>query len=472
MLVDMSDSEFKRGGRGAPGSSIAPRSSRLKAWVAGLLFGVIAIGAAEQPNILVIITDDHGYGDVSAFRPNADVRTPNIDRLATEGMLFTTMRANCTVCSPSRAAILTGRYQDRVGVPGVIRTNPAESWGFLDPKVPTLANHLHTAGYHTAIVGKWHLGLTSPNTPNERGFAFFHGFLGDMMDSYTTHLRQGNNYLRRNQEVIAPKGHATDLFTGWACDYLEERGAAKTPFFLYLAYNAPHFPIEPPADWLQRVKERAPGMEAKRALNVALVEHLDDGIGRVLAKLKETGLDRTTMVVFTSDNGGSLPHAQNNDPWRDGKQSHYDGGLRVPFVLRWPGKVTAGTRTDHAGLTFDIFATALEAAGVSLPAGSDAVSLMPVLQGGTGSSAPRNMYFSRREGGAVYGGKSYEALIRGEWKLMQNDPFSPLELYNLKDDPQERKNVIKENPRIARELQAALRTHIQRGGVIPWQPPQ
>jgi len=400
------------------------------------------------------------------------VRTPNIDRLAAEGMMFTSMRANGTVCSPTRAALMTGRYQDRVGVPGVIRTNAAESWGYLDPNVPTLGNHLHTAGYHTAIVGKWHLGLTSPNTPNERGFAFFHGFLGDMMDSYTTHVRQGNNYMRRNQEVIDPKGHATDIFTGWACDYLKERASVKTPFFLYLAYNAPHFPIEPPAEWLQRVQRRTPGMDPKRALNVALVEHVDDGIGRVLTTLKETGLERSTLVVFTADNGGSLPHAQNNDPWRDGKQSHYDGGLRVPFILRWPGKVAAGSRTDYAGLTFDIFATALEAAGVVIPSGSDAVSLMPVLRGETLPGEPREMYFSRREGGAGYGGKSYEALIHGEWKLMQNDPFSPLELYNLKADPQERTNVIKENPGVAREMQAALRIHIQRGGATPWQPPR
>jgi arylsulfatase A-like enzyme len=436
-----------------------------------LWLGALAGRAADQPNILVILTDDHGYGDVSAFRPQGDVRTPNIDRLAAEGMTFTAMRANCTVCSPSRAALLTGRYPDRAGVPGVIRTNAAESWGYLDPKLPTLANHLAGAGYHTAIVGKWHLGLTSPNTPNERGFAFFHGFLGDMMDSYTTHLRQGNNYMRRNQEVIDPKGHATDIFTGWACDYLRERAKVKAPFLLYLAYNAPHFPIEPPPEWLQRVKARAPTMDPKRANNVALVEHVDDGIGKVLAVLKETGLEQTTLVVFTADNGGSLPHAQNNDPWRDGKQSHYDGGLRVPFALRWPGKVTAGSRTEYAGQTFDIFATCLEAAGIPAPPGTDAVSLVPVLQGRTPSAATRELYFTRREGGLAYGGKSYEALIRGEWKLLQNDPYSPLELYNLKEDPQERKNVIQQNPRIARELQTALRLHVQRGGATPWQPP-
>lgn len=430
-----------------------------------------AAPAAAKPNLLLILTDDHGYGDVSAYE-RRDVFTPNIDRLAAEGMLFTRMRANCTVCSPTRAALLTGRFADRAGVPGVIRTEPANSWGYLDPGVPTLADRLRTAGYQTAIVGKWHLGLQSPNTPNERGFDFFHGFLGDMMDSYSTHRRHGNNYMRRNREVVDPPGHATDLFSTWAADYVRERARDRQPFFLYLAYNAPHFPIEPPAEWLERVKRRAPDMDEKRAMNVAFVEHLDDGIGRVLAALKETGLDRTTLVVFTADNGGSLRHAQSNHPWRDGKGSHYDGGLRVPFAARWPATIAAGSRSDYAGLTFDAGATFLEAAGLAQPAHSDAVSLLPILRGEAPPAAPRELYFVRREGGAAYGGKSYEALIRGDWKLLQNNPYAPLELYNLKDDPYERTNVIRQQPKIARELEIALRAHIQRGGATPWQEPR
>ena len=153
-----------------------------------LLACVDLASAGTKPNLLIIVTDDHGYGDVSTYGAS-DVRTPHIDRLAAEGMVFTAMRANATVCSPSRAALLTGRYPDRVGVPGVIRTEPADSWGYFDPAVPTLADALKRAGYHTAIVGKWHLGLESPNTPNERGFDLFHGFLGDMMDSYLTQPR-------------------------------------------------------------------------------------------------------------------------------------------------------------------------------------------------------------------------------------------------------------------------------------------
>jgi arylsulfatase A-like enzyme len=443
---------------------------KLLALLVALLFASgPALVAAARPNFLIIFTDDHGYGDVSAYHPS-DVRTPNIERIGAEGMLFTAMRANCTVCSPSRAALLTGRYPDRVGVPGVIRTQPENSWGYFKAGVPTLADELKRAGYHTGIIGKWHLGLESPNLPNERGFDFFHGFLGDMMDSFTTHLRHGNNYMRRNREVIDPKGHATDIFSDWAIDYLRERAKAKRPFFLYLAYNAPHFPIEPPDEWLAKVKARAPQLDEKRARNVAFVEHLDFNIGRVLAVLDETGLTQNTVVVFSADNGGSLPHAQNNDPWHGGKQDHYDGGLRVPFMVRWPVEIKPGSRSDYAGLNFDLFPTFLELAGRKPSSELDAVSLVPVLRGET-NTRPRDLYFVRREGGPQYGGKSYEAIIRGDWKLMQNDPFRPLELYHLKDDPQEKNNLAATRKKELNELAAALRQHIQRGGSVPWQKP-
>ncbi|MCU0795192.1 MAG: sulfatase-like hydrolase/transferase [Akkermansiaceae bacterium] len=433
-----------------------------------LAFPSHAENPTQRPNFLIILTDDHGHGDVSCYGAR-DVRTPHIDRLAKEGMRFTTMRANGTVCSPTRAAILTGRYADRVGVPGVIRTDPRNSWGYFDPKTPTLANVLGDAGYHTAIIGKWHLGLTSPNLPNERGFAHFHGFLGDMMDSYTTHLREGHNYMRHNDEVIDPEGHATDLFSDWAAGYLHERSnISDQPFFLYLAYNAPHFPIEPPAEWLARVTKRMPDIDHKRANNVAFVEHLDAGIGRVLAALDETGLARNTVVVFTADNGGALAYGQSNEPWRGEKQDHYDGGLRVPFIVRWPVGVKPGSRSDYAGLLFDMFPTFVELAGIDPLEDLDARSLVPILNGGRVTEA-RDLYFVRREGGFKFGGNSYEALIRGEWKILRNDPFSPYELYHLAVDPRETKNVATTQRKKFEELAAAIRHHIQRGGTTPWQ---
>jgi arylsulfatase A-like enzyme len=445
--------------------------------ILGILCMAATSAAAEgvnntKPNIIIIMADDLGYSDVSLYG-RADVRTPHIDRIGKEGITFPNIRANCTVCSPSRAALLTGKFPDRVGVPGVIRTETDNTWGYLSQSVHTLPDYLKQAGYHTALIGKWHLGLEEPNIPNSRGFDFFHGFLGDMMDSYTTHLRHGHNYMRKNREVIKPTGHATDLFTDWTCDYSRERAnETQTPFFLFLAYNAPHGPIQPPADWLAKIKERDPSLSPKRAAIVALIEHLDDGIGKVLDALKENGLDQNTIVAVTSDNGGALEAGSCNDPWRGGKQDFYDGGLRVPFVLRWPAKVKPGTQCDYAGLVFDLFPTALDVAGTPLPTDLDARSLVPIFEGGGMNTPARELYFVRREGGPKYAGKSYEAIIHGDWKLMQNDPFSPLQLFNLKDDPQEKTDLAKQDTKRVREMSNALRARIQAGGVAPWGKPE
>ena len=334
----------------------------------GLAFGQawIAPACAAPPNIVVILTDDQGRGDYSAFG-TPDIRTPAIDRLFREGMDLRDFRANCPVCSPTRAALLTGRYPDRAGVPGVIRTHPENSWGFLSPGAVLLPTALKAAGYHTAIIGKWHLGLESPNTPNERGFDSFRGFLGDMMDDYMTHRRHGINYMRRDGEEIDPEGHATDLFSDWAVEYLEERAKTDRPFFLYLAYNAPHDPIQPPPDWLRKVKERQPDMDEARARLVALIEHLDAGIGRVLGALDRLGLAGETLVVFTSDNGGVLRNGAVNGPYRGEKQHMYEGGLRVPGAARWPGRIAAGSRSERLVATMDLFPTLCEAAGAAVP---------------------------------------------------------------------------------------------------------
>lgn len=434
------------------------------AWLCPALNAQVA-----KPNFLIILTDDHGYGDVSVYQ-NAGVQTPNIDRIGKEGIVFTAMRSNCTVCSPSRAALLTGRYADRVGVPGVIRTRPENSWGYFDPKVPTLADELKKSGYHTAIVGKWHLGLESPNLPNERGFDFFHGFLGDMMDDYYECTRDGKNYLRRNAEVVEPTAHATDMFTNWAISYLKERKQEPDkPFFLYLAYNAPHFPIQPPREWVEKVLKREPNMSKARASSVAFVEHLDAAVGRVLETLTETGLDRNTVLVFAADNGGSLAHDQNNAPWRGGKQDHYDGGLRVPFMLRWPKLVKPGGRSDYQGLVFDVFPTFLELADAKLSSELDAMSLMPIVRG-EAMPGGRELYFVRREGGD-YGGESYHALIQDGWKLMRNMPTGPLELYNLAEDPAEKNDLAGQEVDKLKAMTDRMQRHIQRGETTPWKKP-
>jgi len=427
--------------------------------------------APPKPNILVILTDDQGYHDVSYYGTK-DIRTPYMDQLAKEGMRFDNFYANCPVCSPTRAALLTGRYQDHVGVPGVIRTHASNSWGYLDTRARMLPTELKKAGYHTALIGKWHLGLESPNTPTERGFDTFKGWLGDMMDDYWQKRRHEVNYMRDNAKTIDPEGHATDLFTQWSVEYIQQRAKTGKPFFLYLAYNAPHFPVQPPADWLKRVQQREPGIPQKRAELVAFIEHLDDGIGKVIAALKASGQYDNTLIVFSSDNGGHLPSLANNGPARDGKQSMYEGGLRVPTAMVWPGKIKPGTISEQVNLTMDLFPTLLEVAGAQAVQSIEGRSFLPTLLGQPAPSEPnRPLYFTRREGGSEYGGQCSYALRLGDWKLVKNTPFQPMELFNLKEDPLEKQNVIKDHPKVYQQLNNLLMARIQEAGKVPWQRP-
>ncbi len=425
-----------------------------------------AQGPANRPNIIVILVDDLGYGDLSSYGAT-DLKSPHIDKLMESGMRFDRFYANCPVCSPTRAALLTGRYPDLVGVPGVIRTHIKDNWGYLSPRAVLLPRMLKRAGYHTALVGKWHLGLTSPNTPNERGFDHFHGFLGDMMDDYHTHRRHNINYMRLDDAEIDPEGHATDLFTDWALDYIEQRARTNQPFFLYLAYNAPHDPIQPPDEWLERTKQREKGISDKRATLVALIEHLDAGIGKVIDVLRETGLSDKTLVVFTSDNGGHLGLGAGNGPLRAGKGAMYEGGIREPMCAVWPGRIRAGTRSQRVTLTMDIFPTVCAAAGVDVTHEIDGVSFLPTLCSNNQPDEDRFLFWVRREGGR-YGGRAYYAARYGDFKLLQNSPFEPLELYNLAADPQERTPLDKKHP-MYEKLFTALGAHICQAGAVPWQ---
>ncbi len=430
--------------------------------------------AAHRPNIVMILVDDLGYGDLSSYGA-MDMKTPNIDKLVASGMRFNNFYANCPVCSPTRASLLSGRYPDLVGVPGVIRTHLTNNWGYIAPQVVLLPKLLGRAGYHTAIVGKWHLGLASPNTPTERGFDYFHGFLGDMMDDYYKHRRHGNNYMRLasreagslNDKEIHPEGHATDLFTQWAIDYIRRRSGSGQPFFLYLAYNAPHTPIQPPADWLQRIRDRQPNISNKRTKLVALIEHLDDGIGKVITALKDSGLSNDTLVIFTSDNGGQLNVGANNGPLRAGKQDMYEGGIRVPMCAVWPGKIKPGSQSNRVALTMDLFPTICEVADADIAHKIDGRSILPTLLGKDKPAENRFLFWVRREGGN-YGGRAYYAARSGDYKLVQNSPFEPLQLYNLKDDPQEQHPLDKKH-RMYRKLFTALRNHIIEAGAVPWQ---
>ena len=218
------------------------------------------------------------------------------------------------------------------------------------------------------------------------------------------------------------------------------------------------------------MQQREPDASAARAKLIALIEHMDDGIGKILRTLSETGLSKNTVIVFTSDNGGQLSVGANNGQLRDGKQSMYEGGLKVPTCIVWPNVIAANTTTNRRALTIDLFPTLCEIAQTEVPNKIDGISLLPTLLGKEQITNDRDFFYHRREGGTRYGGLTTNAIRRGEWKLLRNSPFAPLELYNLKADPLEQTDLANKAPRQFHELSAALRVQIQRSGAVPWQP--
>lgn len=450
----------------------------------GLLFAASVLEAqetpapatprAQRPNVLVILVDDLGWGELGALG-REDLETPSIDGLYDEGTRFDSYYTTSCACSPARASLLSGRYPDRVGVQGGIRTKRKQSWGDLADDAVLLPARLREAGYQTAMVGKWHLGLREPDLPNARGFESFRGFLGDMMDDYYTHERQGRNFMRDDGEEVEAKGHATELFTDWACEFLRDRDEER-PFFLYLAYNAPHVPIQPPADRLAAYRERHPDVAPQRAALCAMVEHLDESIGRVLATLEAEGLARDTLVLFASDNGADVRAGGRNGGLRGGKATLYEGGVRVPAAVRWPGRAQAGGRVDRPVASIDVLPTLLELAGAEPDAASDGVSWVPLLDAqlaaGTErateeASEPRSLFFVYRAA-HLDGGKAIRAVRRGDWKLVQVHPARPLELYDLARDPAEANDLARQEPKRLAELRAAIEEHARASRDVPW----
>jgi len=288
------------------------------------------------------------------------------------------------------------------------------------------------------------------------------------MDDYYTHRRHDINYMRRNGKTIDPEGHATDLFSDWAVEVIEQRKNKAKPFFLYLPYNAPHNPIQPPADVLKEVTDRESGIEEKRAKLVALIEHMDQGIGKVLSALKESGQMDNTLIVFTSDNGGALRFGANNGSLRSGKGDMFEGGIRVPACVVWPGHIEAGTRSDRVAMTMDLFPTFAALAGAEATQSIEGVSILDTLLKDDQTPDERTLVWVRREGGHRYNGRAYYAIRQGNWKLLQNTPFEPMALYDLESDPQETTPLPINHPQY-RTLSQELVNHISRSGLIPWQ---
>lgn len=467
------------------------------------LCSACAVAEGNKPNIVFILADDLGYGDLSSYGA-PDLETPNIDRIGYEGVRFTNFYASSSVCSPTRAALLTGRHPELVGVPGVTRPHlPQRDWGYLSPDATLLPEHLSAEGYDTALTGKWHLGLDGPNTPNRRGFDIFQGWLSGMMDYYT-HRQFGHNFMRDGKAQIDPSGHTTDLITDWAVSYINSREDGSDPYFLYVAYTAPHNPMQPRPDYVERARARVASMredtpssaspswplvvhegmtEEDRLKLIGLVEHMDDGVGEILDALEATGDLENTVVMFASDNGGLLRDGGWNGPvYRAGKGSMYEGGLVVPFLARLPNSIYTNRTDDGVWSMIDVAPTLLRLAGMDVPQDMDGVDFSNSLLSGSGSAPERDLFFVRRDGQVqnyriagerfvMYGG-AMRAVRRGPWKLLRPSPFDDAELYNLEIDPGELNNVIADHPDIARDLFLALQNHIGQGGQTPWRRPE
>jgi arylsulfatase A-like enzyme len=415
--------------------------------------------AAARPNIIVIVADDYGYADVG-FNGCTDIPPPNLDSLARRGARFSNGYVTHPYCSPSRAGLLSGRYQQRFGHEANPTYLPEDTAVGLPVTETLLPRLLADAGYVTGAVGKWHLGAAPCFRPAARGFAESYGFLGGGHQYLPLTNKATGAVADWKVEYNAPllKNGAEQPFDGYMTDILSREAAAfvtrhtAEPFFLYVAYNAVHTPLQAPEKYLSRLPNIA---DPRRRTYAAMTVAMDDGVGQVLAALRAGGIEKDTQVWFFSDNGGPATNVAPtcNAPLRGHKGSLYEGGIRVPFVLQWPAAVKPGTVIDVPVISLDLFATALAVADAK-PANSqapDGLSLLPLLKGDTANFDSRVLHW--RDGG----GKAGKWAIRqGRWKLVRTGtPLhpGPLELFDLAADISEAKNLASENPEIAARLQ-------------------
>ncbi|MEK7995433.1 MAG: arylsulfatase [Planctomycetota bacterium] len=427
----------------------------------------VSAARADRPNIIFILADDLGYGDLGCYGQKT-IQTPNINRLAAEGMRFTDHYAGSTVCAPSRCCLMTGLHTGHA----IVRGNANVP---LRPSDVTVAELLKNVGYSTGIIGKWGLGEAgSTGIPNKQGFDYWFGYLNQ---------RHAHNYyptfLWRNQEQVPlknevrdvnpPGGVATkrveyshDLFAAEALRFVEQNKDGR--FFLYLTFTIPHAnneaknqgmevpSYEPYAnrDWPEPQKGHA-----------AMITRMDGDIGRLMARLKELGLDNNTLVMFSSDNGphkeggGDPEFFKSSGPLRGYKRALYEGGIRVPLIARWPGRIKAGAVSSHVSAFWDFLPTCCELAGAEAPEGIDGLSMLPALLGKAGQAKHEFLYWEFHEQG------KRQAVRMGDWKGVRlnvaKDPDAPIELYNLKDDVGETKNVAGQNPGIVEKIEKYMK---------------
>ncbi len=414
----------------------------------------------RPPNIVFILADDLGYGDLGCYGQK-EIQTPNLDRLAANGIRFTQAYAGATVCAPSRCCLMTGKH----GGHGTVRGNKKPEVG-LRAGEPTVASLLKTAGYGTALFGKW--GLGGPGTgsvPNTRGFDQFYGYLDQQHahNSYPEHLwdNQNESFLTKNwfnrRQVFS-----NDVFTTKSLDYLKAQSGSK-PFFLYIPYTIPHADNE--RGEMERMGMDVPDLAPYTARNwpevekafAASITRLDKDVGRILQTLDERGLTNDTLVIFSSDNG---PHKEGNHDAnffhssgavRGTKRDLYEGGIRVPAIAYWRGRIKPSQVSDAPWAFWDLLPTACALANVTPPSGTDGKDIRPTLLEGKPVSRDY-FYWEFHERGFA------QAVRQGDWKLVRQQPKFELELFNLKDDVRELKNVAAEHPDVVARLKALFTT--------------
>jgi arylsulfatase A-like enzyme len=408
------------------------------------------IASGDKPNIILILADDLGYGDVGCYGSKV-INTPYIDALAKGGMRFTDFHANGPMCSPTRAAVLTGRYQQRCGIEGVLSVKSNRDTG-MAPEEVTFAEVLNGAGYATACLGKWHLGYRVPFIPVNQGFDTFRGFMAGGSDYHSHINRSGEPDWWKDDKLVPEKGYSTDLLTDHAIRFIKQN--KDRPFCVYIPHQAVHFPFQGPNDEADRViggnywskakyGRRYDDVKDRKAAYKEMIESLDANVGRIVAVVNRLGLKKRTLIFFTSDNG-AYRWVGSNLPCRGQKTDLWEGGHRVPTVAYWPGRIRPGTVTGETTMTMDLFPTMAAMAGAKLPNALklDGVNLLPLLL--EGRKLPERTLFWRF--------RRQHAVRKGPWKLLVRggDQY----LFNLDDDIGEEKNLLDAKPDIVDLLRA------------------
>jgi arylsulfatase A-like enzyme len=427
-------------------------------WVVlvGLLGASPTVRAEETkrlPNILVVVADDLGWRDVGYHA--SEIKTPYLDQLAKEGVRLERHYV-CPTCSPTRAGLLTGRNPSRFKIHGPIGGRSEEA---LPRDTMTLARALKDRGYVTALFGKWHLGLSLPMGPRQYGFDQTYGYLHGQIDQYTHRYKNGDRSWHRNDTFLDEKGHATDLIADEAVQFIQAK--RKEPFFLWVAFSVPHYPVQEEEKWLAPYRESI--KDPSRRLYAASVAHMDAAVGRLFEAVKSSGQFEDTLILFTSDNGGQQDYASKTDyegkhgpyptlgdnrPWRGWKGELYEGGIRVPALVSWKGHLQPGTVSETVSY-LDWLPTLLRLAGGDVRTewkleGHDVWPI--VLRNGQG---PHRTVLYWNTGSAT-------GILAGDWKLIVTQKPETVELYNLADDPHEKMNVAEANPGKVKELRKQL----------------